>query len=86
MIQKITAPISVLTLFDHKKHIFTPLYVSWDGEKYKIKKIGYHHKVREGKVLFHIFSVISETLFFRLKFDTESLLWVVEEISDGEVN
>lgn len=86
MIQKILAPVSVLALFNHKKRAFEPLFVLWEGKKHKVQKIGYHHKVREGNTIFHIFSILCETLFFRLKLDTESLLWTVEEISDGEVN
>lgn len=86
MIQRILAPTSVLALFNHKKCMFEPLIILWDGKKHKVKKIGYHHKVREGNTLFHIYSVLCETLFFKLKLDTGSLLWVIEEISDGEVN
>jgi hypothetical protein len=86
VIQKILSPVSVLSFFNHKKRVFEPLIIFWEGKKHKVQKVGYHHKVREGTTLFHIFSILCETLFFRLKLDTESLLWIVEEISDGEVN
>ena len=32
---------------------------------------------------YHIFSVVADTLFMRLKFDTESLQWKLEETEDG---
>ncbi len=86
MIQKIIAPTSVLALFNHKKHSFEPILILWEGKKHKVKKIGYHHKIKEGEVLFHVFSLLCESLFFRLKLNTENLTWVIEEISDGEVN
>jgi hypothetical protein len=86
VIQKLQAPISLLSLFNHKKRSFEPLLVVWEKRKYKVLKVGYHHKVREGDTLFHIFSLICENMFFRLKLDTDSLLWTLEEISDGEAN
>lgn len=86
MIQKLTAPISVFALFNHKRRSFEPFAIMWEGRQYKVKKIGYHHKIKEGNTLFHIFSILCDTLFFRLKLNTDNLLWTVEEISDGETN
>jgi hypothetical protein len=57
-------------------------WVKRRGRIYKIDTVGYHHTVREGKTLFHIFSVTSNTLFMKLIFNTESLSWKLEEISD----
>jgi hypothetical protein len=45
-----------------------------------------HHTIREGRTLFHIFSVSSQDLFFRLKLDTDNLFWTLEEIADGLPN
>lgn len=59
-----------------------PKYVIWKGRNYTIDKIGLHHIYREGRTLYHIFSAVSETLFMRLKLDTESLDWKLEEIED----
>lgn len=86
MIQKISTPISVSLVFDHKKRLVFPKYLVWEGKTYTIDKIGFHHTYREGKTLFHVFSVETKTLFFRLVLDTESLHWRLEEISDGEPN
>lgn len=60
-----------------------PKWVSWKNKVYKVEKVGLHHTFREGRVLYHIFSVVTETLFMRLKLDTETLNWKLEEISDG---
>jgi hypothetical protein len=83
MIEKISAPVSVGLLFDHKLRTAVPKWVKWDGKLYKIDKVGFHHTYREGRVLYHVFSVASKTLFFRLVLNTETLNWRLEELSDG---
>jgi hypothetical protein len=47
-----------------------------------VEKLGLHHAYREGKTLYHIFSVTTATLFMRLKLDTDNLGWLLEEIED----
>jgi hypothetical protein len=61
----------------------SPKWVKWKNKVYQIEKIGLHHSFRQGRVLYHAFSVASRTLFFRLILDTETLSWNLEEISDG---
>lgn len=85
MIQKISAPISVDLSFDHKERRVIPRRLVWEGQEHQIAKIGLHHTYRLGRVLYHVFSVATKTLFFRLVLDTETLFWRLEEISDGEV-
>lgn len=60
-----------------------PKWIKWKNKVYKIEKVGLHHSFREGRVLYHAFSVATKTLFFRLVLDTETLNWRLEEISDG---
>lgn len=76
MIQKISEKVEV-GMSD------SPKWVKWKNRIYKIEKIGLHHSFRQGRVLYHAFSVASRTLFFRLVLDTETLAWRLEEISDG---
>ena len=83
MVQKISEPISVSLAFDHTKRKVYPKWLAWNGRLYPIAKIGLHHTYREGATLFHVFSVASKSLFFRLVLDTETLHWKLEEISDG---
>ena len=84
MIQRIKAPVLVRSIFDPKSRKAYPELVIWDGRTYKIERIGLHHTYRVGRTLFHVFSVESPSLFFRLVLDTDTLAWSVEEISDGE--
>lgn len=60
-----------------------PKYVIWKGRSHSITQIGLHHHFCEGKTLYHIFSCVSDTIFLRLRLDTDSLLWKLEEISDA---
>lgn len=63
----------------------TPKYVIWKGENYTISNIGLHHLFREGRVLYHVFSVLTGTVFMRLRLNTDNLSWRLEEISDSDV-
>jgi hypothetical protein len=86
MIQKMIAPISVALVYNHKTRSVKPVKVVWENRSYTVTRIGFHHTLRQGRTLFHVFSVESELLFFKLVFNTDSLGWTVEEIADGEPN
>lgn len=63
----------------------TPLSVHWRNRDYKITKIGLRHDYYEGKILVHIFSVLSGSLFFKLKLNTKYLEWTLLEISENGI-
>lgn len=86
MIQKISEPVSVSLNFDSSKRKIYPKWVVWNGRLYSIIKVGLHHTYYKGKILYHVFSVASKTLFFRLVLNTENLHWKLEEVSDGLPN
>ncbi|MEK7168964.1 MAG: hypothetical protein AAB778_03060 [Patescibacteria group bacterium] len=56
-----------------------PLSVCWRNRDYKITKVGLRHTYLEGKTLIHIFSVLSNDLFLKLKLNTKHLSWVLLE-------
>lgn len=56
-----------------------PLTMHWRNRDYKITKVGLQHNYLEGKTLVHIFSVLSNDLFLKLKLDTKYLSWVLLE-------
>lgn len=60
-----------------------PLFMYWKNRDYRITKIGFRHDYYEGKVLIHIFSVLSGTLFLKLKFNTKYLTWNLIETYQG---
>jgi hypothetical protein len=83
MIQRIDEPVSVSFTFDNEKRAVNPRALIWNGRLYAVKKVGLHHKFRQGRTLYHVFSVTSNGMFFRLVLNTENLHWKLEEISDG---
>ena len=86
MIQAIRAPISFIAHYNHHHHRFIPLQLTWEGRSYPIKSLGLHHTYRTGRTLHHVFSVASDSLFFRLNFNTDNLQWTLEEIADDVTN
>jgi len=86
MHQKINQKVSVITVFDQKKSLVMPIKIKWQGKVHPIKKLGYHHHYRQGRDLIHIFSVANQSLAFRLRLNSTNLHWLLEEVSDGQVN
>jgi hypothetical protein len=62
-----------------------PTIINWQNQDYRVNKIGYHHKVYDGRVLRHIFelTVQDQELWMRLNFNTYNLSWILEIIADG---
>lgn len=83
MITKLNQPISVNFSFNSDQVQVYPKWLFWNHRLYPVQKVGLHHTFRRGRTLFHVFSVVSKTLFFRLILNTDTLHWRVEEISDG---
>lgn len=86
MIEKVDELVSVSFTFDSRDRSVKPKALVWNGRLYGVRKIGLHHKFRKGRTLYHVFSVISKSMFFRLVLNTENLHWKLEEISDGLPN
>jgi hypothetical protein len=84
MTQKIYEPVSVNLAYNHEKQEVFPKWISWKGRLHPVLEVGLHHTYREGKTLFHVFSVISKTLYFRLILNTETLHWKLEEIMTND--
>jgi len=83
-IQKIHEEVSVSFVFDSREKRVYPKSVLWKNKHYLITKIGLHHKYKEGKTLYHVFSVTTQTCFFRLLFNTDNLHWTLEEVEVNE--
>lgn len=79
-------PISVDLFFDAATQRAVPKKILYDSKEYQIEKLGFHHYFRNGRTLYHIFSVTSGNMFFKLALNTDNLSWVVEEIYDAEFN
>ena len=83
MIERVHVPVSVSFTFNHKTRHAAPQALVWEGRTYYVREVGHHHTYRRGRTLYHVFSVDTDSLFFRLVFNTDTLGWTLEEISDG---
>jgi hypothetical protein len=86
MLQQVKVPVSVILKFDHKHRKTFPVRITWEGKDYPVVKIGLHHTYRQGRTLYHVFSIAGPTLYFKIVLNTDTLAWMLEEISDNEVN
>lgn len=86
MIEKLFEKISVISSYNQEKNSFTIYKMGWRKREYFIKKMAYHHKVHEGRDLLHIFHVTDNNLDFKIRFNTEDLNWILEEVSDGSAD
>ncbi len=85
MRERINEEVSVVMYYDARHRRALPYLLSWQHKDYRVGKIGYHHTVRDGQTLHHIYELVDkdETLWFRLNLDTSNLHWTLEVISDG---
>lgn len=86
MVMKLDESVSVTLNFDGRKKKVFPKWIVWNNRLYSVSKVGLHHAYRRGHTLFHVFSVASKTLFFRLVLNTDNLHWRLEEVADNEGN
>lgn len=77
----IREPINVWVFFE--KNIIKPHLFYWHGRKIKIDKINLIHTSKNGSNIFYHFSVSSGGNFYRLKFDTNKLNWMLEAVDDS---
>lgn len=83
MNELINEKISVVTSYDRETGKTHPIRLKWQGRIYRIKHVGIHYPVRLGRKLVHYFAVVTEdNTSFKLKLDTESLQWILEEVID----
>lgn len=86
MHELINEKISVITKYDRIKGTVTPVKLRWQGRDYVITKLAYYHRRREGRNILHIFHVTDGITDFKLRLDSETLHWTLEEITDGTSN
>jgi hypothetical protein len=71
--------ISVIASFG-RSHRIKPVRFNWSGKFFEIKEITYTWKTEEGKKNIHHFSVTDGRTLYELTFDTNSLLWRLENL------
>ena len=78
--EKIDEPISVSFLSDYRTHKIVPVRFLWKKRIFQVEEIGLHHTYYQGDVLYHVFSVVCNSAYFRLALNTQTLLWRLEEV------
>ncbi len=86
MAESIDESVSVDLLSNHLKGKAWPWVIHWRGNRYLITKVGFHHVVREGRTLLHVFSVTDGITFFKLQLNAETLLWKLLEVEPNELH
>lgn len=86
MLNQVNLPVSVITIFDSVKKTTRPYKIRWNEKVYKITDLAYYHQIKEGVKIQHIYHVSDGHLDFRLRLDSSSLNWTLEEVSDGLAN
>lgn len=80
MSETIDESVSVDLLSNHLKGHAYPWVVHWRGARYLINKVGFHHRLHDGDILYHLFSVSDGNIFFKLQFNTKTLAWRLLEV------
>ena len=88
MREKINQEVSVVMYYSAGRKQVIPHMLSWQNKQYLLNKVDYHHTVKDGQVLHHIFELTDkdESIHFRLNFDTSNLHWKLEAVHDGNPN
>lgn len=73
-------PVSALFSYNAKTQAIMLRKMMWKGREYIFTKMGYHHTVRIGRVLHHVFHVTDGASDFRLRVNTETMEVVLEDI------
>lgn len=69
--------------FNHSQNKMKPMQIQWNNRDFRVEEVGMHYQFYEGKKLFHVFSVTSRGMFFKLILDTKNLSWKLSEVADG---
>ncbi len=74
-------PVSVLAIYSQKLGVFKPEILTWGGVDYRLGKVDFQHKTKQGTTTLHHFSLSAkdESAYFKLVFDSGSLKWTLEE-------
>lgn len=78
---EIQEPINVWVFFSGSK--IEPRSFFWRERLIKIDQINLVHTSKNGASLFYHFSVSSGGNFYRLRFDTSKLTWMLEAVEEG---
>lgn len=88
MREKINEEVSVVTYYSAKHKKTVPYLLHWQGKDYSLGPVDYKHSFMEGRDQQHIFELTDkdQSLWFRLRFNSSNMHWVLEAVHDGLAN
>ena len=81
----INTEVSVVCYYSSRHKRFVPHLLQWQNRDYLLGDVDYYHSYLEGRERQHIFELVDreQTLWFRLRFDSNTLHWTLEAVHDG---
>jgi len=76
--QPVNDPISVLASF--RGSVVKPLAFQWGGRDWNVRRVNMVHESRDGRAKLVYFSVSDDANYFKLRFNSETLAWTLEEV------
>lgn len=74
--------VGVVTVYNHTDNTVLPWKIKWNNRVYTTCDVEFHHLHREENDLFHVFGVTDGTVFFRLRLNSQTLQWVLEDTEE----
>ncbi|MCL4374852.1 hypothetical protein M1523_03240 [Patescibacteria group bacterium] len=84
MQETINETVSVIASYQRETGRVMPRKIRWRDRDYLIKQLTYYHRIRAGRTLSHVFHVTDGQTDFRLRLNSDTLGWTLEEICDGQ--
>lgn len=88
MKEKLNQEVSVIMYYSTKNQKTIPYLLSWQNKDYLLGKVDYYYNYMEGRDRQHIFELVDKdsSLWFRLRFNSANLHWILEATHDGLAN
>ena len=83
---RINERVKIISIYDPKTGKTIPHRMKWRGSVHDITRVTYYHSERLGRTLLHIFHLTDGNLDFKVVLNSETLSWILKEVSDGGVN
>ncbi|MCR4263394.1 MAG: hypothetical protein NUV98_01585 [Candidatus Roizmanbacteria bacterium] len=86
MHERINERVKILSIYDPQTGTTTPYRMKWRNHVHDITQVTYYHSERLGRTVLHIFHLTDGNLDFKVVLNSETLSWILKEVSDGSVN
>ena len=83
MLESIDETVSVVMISSKKINKSYPYKMLWRQSEVVFSEVTYHHIIREGRTISHIFHTTDSMTDYKLILNTQYLTWRLLEVSDG---